>query len=96
MELGGKGNWYHFATAMFHHGIYLFALAEVFTLQLSSDHSLEVLPFVNDPPLHTVMKTGDYLHFPKVSKLMRPVQVSFQSLGGGMSTRGWLAECDFS
>lgn len=42
------------------------------------------------------MKTGDYLHFPKVSKLMRTVQVSFQSSGGGMSTIGWLAECDFS
>lgn len=31
-----------------HHDRYLSALAEVFTLQLSSDCSLELLPFVND------------------------------------------------
>lgn len=48
LELGGKGSWCSFATATTHHDRYLFALAEVFTLQLSSDHSLEVLPFVSD------------------------------------------------
>lgn len=48
LELGGKGNRWSFATATFRHGRCLCALAEVLTLQQSSAHSLEVLPFVSD------------------------------------------------
>lgn len=47
LELRGKGNCCSCATATSHHDRYLFSLAEVFTLQMSSDHSLEVLPLVS-------------------------------------------------